>query len=73
MSEEELLTVSEAAARAKCSPETVRQWIKDGKLPNRKTPGGHFRVRVSELDAAIPENGVEPAGIAPVAEGSDGA
>ena len=59
-SAEELLTVTEAAARARCTPDTIRAWIREGRLPNRKTPGGHFRLRPSELEAAMQESTPAP-------------
>jgi excisionase family DNA binding protein len=52
MAEDELLTVAEVAARVKSHPETVRRWLKDGKIQG-VMPGGKrlgWRIRESELD-----------------------
>ena len=52
MAQDELLTVLEVAARLKLNPETVRRWIREGKLPAIKlgpTNAG-WRVRASDLD-----------------------
>jgi len=51
MAEDELLTVAEVAARMKSHPETVRRWLKDGKITG-VMPGGKrlgWRIRESEL------------------------
>lgn len=48
-----MLTVPEAAKRVGRDPETVRRWIRAGKLPSRKIGQQHF---VDEMDiAAISE------------------
>ena len=36
------LTVPEAARRVERNPETVRRWIREGKLPARKLGSQHF-------------------------------
>jgi excisionase family DNA binding protein len=51
MSEERLLTVREVAQRIRSSPETVRRWLRQGKLRGFR-PGGTklgYRVPESEL------------------------
>ena len=51
MSEQRLLTVREVAERLRSSPETVRRWLRQGKLRGFR-PGGTklgYRVPESEL------------------------
>jgi len=48
---DELLTLSEAAARLRLHPETVRRWLNSGQLQGRKlgkTKGG-WRIPASEI------------------------
>ena len=52
MSEQRLLTVREVAERIRSSPETVRRWLRQGKLRGFR-PGGTklgYRVPEAELD-----------------------
>lgn len=42
-----MLTVSEAARRAHCKPETVRRWIRSGRLRSRRVGAQHL---IDELD-----------------------
>jgi len=44
----EYLTIKEAAAIAKVHPQTIRNWIKWGKLKAYK-PGADLRVKESDL------------------------
>ena len=46
-----LLTPREAALRLGISYPAIKQWIYRGKLRAIKTPGGHYRIPESELDA----------------------
>ena len=51
MNEQRLLTVREVAERVRSSPETVRRWLRQGKLRGFR-PGGTklgYRVPESEL------------------------
>jgi len=45
-----MLTVPEAAARAGRAPETIRRWIRSGKLPASKVGTQHV-IDVNDLDA----------------------
>jgi excisionase family DNA binding protein len=45
------LTVPEAARRVGRNPETIRRWIREGKLPARKVGTQHL-IEVRDLDAA---------------------
>src|SRR5215204_6792385 len=47
---DELLTVDEVAERVKVNPETVRRWIKSGRLPAAKPAGGPYRIHSTDLD-----------------------
>ena len=49
---EEVLTVREVAAHLKVHPETVREWLRLGRIKGSR-PGGNktgWRVRISEID-----------------------
>lgn len=49
-----MLTVPEAARRAGRDPETIRRWIRGGKLPSRKVGTQHV-IEERDLDAAMIE------------------
>jgi excisionase family DNA binding protein len=51
----ELLTVQEVAARLKMNPETVRRWLREGKLRGYLLGGdrGGYRVAESDLNAFL--------------------
>jgi len=51
-----MLTVPEAARRAGKNPETIRRWIREGKLPARKIGTQHVIEEV-DLTAAIGDAG----------------
>jgi excisionase family DNA binding protein len=42
-----------AAAHLGISKVTLRRWIKDKRLTPKRTPGGEFRFRLSELDVLL--------------------
>lgn len=48
------LTVPEAARRAGRHPETVRRWIRQGKLRSERIGTRHL-IREEDLDAILPE------------------
>ena len=59
---EELLTVAEVAKRMKVHPETVREWLRTGRMRGYR-PGGSklgWRIRVSEIErflaASMPDD-----------------
>jgi excisionase family DNA binding protein len=57
MTEHRLLTVREVAERLRSSPETVRRWLRQGKLRGFR-PGGTklgYRVAEAELERFIGE------------------
>ena len=48
-----MLTVPEAARRARCNPETVRHWIRSGRLRSRRVGTQHL-IEETDLAAVIP-------------------
>ena len=57
MTEQRLLTVREVAERIRSSPETVRRWLRQGKLRGFR-PGGTklgYRVPEAELERFLAE------------------
>lgn len=53
------LTPIEAGRIADVHPETIRQWIREGRLP-RHMAGREYRVRRDELDAFLAESNHPP-------------
>lgn len=51
-----VITVPEAARRAGRNPETIRRWIRDGKLRSRKV-GTQHTIEEADLDAILAESG----------------
>jgi excisionase family DNA binding protein len=51
---DELLTVKEVAARLKLNPQTVRRWIRSGRLRAIQIAPRRYRIREDDL-AAVPE------------------
>jgi uncharacterized protein len=49
---ERALTVEQAAEYLQLSPYTVRQWLREGKLPGRKI-GRAYRIMESDLEACL--------------------
>jgi excisionase family DNA binding protein len=47
--EDELLTVKEVAARLKVNPQTVRRWIRSGRLPAVHIAARGYRIRERDL------------------------
>jgi len=50
----EWLTMAQAADRLGVSPPTLRRWADQGRIPVRRTLGGHRRVPISELPRIAP-------------------
>lgn len=55
MADEELLTVAEVARRLRLSEETIRRWIRGGKLQAIRIGSDRagFRIRRSEIDQLL--------------------
>ncbi|MEJ2422650.1 MAG: helix-turn-helix domain-containing protein [Acidobacteriota bacterium] len=58
MGAKKVLSTWEAGRYCNVSPYTVRSWIVKGLLPASVTPGGHRRVRRSDLDAFLKSHGM---------------
>jgi len=44
-----LLHTSEVALLYQVSPRTVMDWARSGRIPSVRTPGGHYRYRLSDI------------------------
>lgn len=51
-----LLTPRQASELLGISYPTTKHWILTGKIKTLKTPGGHHRIPMSELDAYLPRS-----------------
>jgi excisionase family DNA binding protein len=58
-SDEERLSIGEAARFAGVSVDTLRRWSNEDRLPSIRTPGGQRRFCVSDLRKLL-ETGGEP-------------
>jgi excisionase family DNA binding protein len=72
MADEELLTVAEVARRLKLHPETVRRWIKTGRLHaiSLGSDRAGWRIRASEVELLL-QGGQRTQPLQPRAEGDD--
>jgi excisionase family DNA binding protein len=50
-----MLTVPEAARKAERDPETIRRWIRSGKLPARKVGTQHV-IEEEDLEAVLAQD-----------------
>ncbi|MCC5696971.1 BldC family transcriptional regulator [Klebsiella pneumoniae] len=53
--QEQLLTPGEVAALFRVDPKTVTRWATAGRIGSIRTPGGHRRIRESEVRALLAE------------------
>lgn len=44
------ISAAEAARRLDVNTSTVTRWIAAGKLPAFRTPGGHWRVKATDVE-----------------------
>ena len=51
-----MITVPEAARRAGKNPETIRRWIREGRLASRKV-GTQHTIEEHDLEAVIADDG----------------
>ena len=51
-----LLTSYQVGALLQVNPSSVNKWVKDGRIPAFRTPGGHRRIRASDLVAFLTEH-----------------
>jgi excisionase family DNA binding protein len=63
-SEEQFLSLEDVASRLQVSDQTVRRWVKAGKLAAYK-PGLEYRIRESDLEEFLAAREVRPKGPAP--------
>lgn len=56
----EWLSLKEAAAMLGVHPATLRAWADAGRIPSRRTAGGHRRFARQELEAWLQAHGAEP-------------
>lgn len=57
---ERYVTTGQAAKLCAVTPDTVLKWVRAGKVPAQRTPGGHHRIPLSAL-AALAQASVSPA------------
>jgi excisionase family DNA binding protein len=54
----ETLTTTEAARLMGFHVNTLKNWVRDNKMPAFKTLGGHYRIRTLDLVRTLRENGI---------------
>ena len=54
-----MLSTGKVAHLLSVRPDTVLKWIKSGRLPAKRTAGGHYRIAQNDVDGLI-ANGAEP-------------
>lgn len=56
-----MLSVLQAAERVGCSDDTIRAWIKSGRLPCRRigVGRGHYRIDPADLERAMQSQGAD--------------
>jgi excisionase family DNA binding protein len=59
MGQDDILTLEEAAARAKVAVKTMREWLRTGKLKGIKA-GRLWRVRAGDLERFFEESAKRP-------------
>ncbi len=65
-----LLTSYQVGALLQVNPSSVNKWIKDGRIPAYRTPGGHRRIRATDLMAfLVAHNMPIPGGLTLAAKG----
>jgi len=52
------LTTTETARLLGFHVNTLKNWVRDGKMPAFKTLGGHYRIRVKDLVQVLRDNGM---------------
>jgi excisionase family DNA binding protein len=54
------LRAAEVAAQLHVSPKTVTRWAKQGRLPHRRTLGGHRRYDPDHIDQLVRAHTYQP-------------
>ena len=60
MLETRIVTTGEAAQLCQVSPRALNNWIRQGKLKAYTTPGGHYRIRLLDLEEFRLRHGMPP-------------
>ncbi|GAA2022288.1 helix-turn-helix domain-containing protein [Pseudokineococcus marinus] len=60
-SQNDLLSVSQAAALVGVSLDTIRRWDNDGRIQSVRTPTGHRRFRRGDVEALLQPSPAAPA------------
>jgi excisionase family DNA binding protein len=60
-----VFTVNQVSELLQVSPQTIVNWIEAGKLEAYKTPGGHRRIKKSDLEAFVNEHHMPVFGLPP--------
>ncbi len=61
MHKEQWLTVNQIAERLQVHPETVRRWLRDGRLQGRNFGGkSGYRVREEDLEEFLAQEPADP-------------
>lgn len=53
---ESLLTSYQVGSLLQVNPSSVNKWVKDGRIPAFRTPGGHRRIRAADLVLFLQEH-----------------
>ena len=53
---ESLLTSYQVGSLLQVNPSSVNKWVKDGRIPAFRTPGGHRRIRAADLVSFLQEH-----------------
>ncbi len=51
-----LLTSYQVGALLQVNPSSINKWVKDGRIPAFRTPGGHRRIRAADLVAFLAQH-----------------
>ncbi|HOX28464.1 MAG TPA: helix-turn-helix domain-containing protein [bacterium] len=54
----ETLTTTDVAKLLGLHANTLKNWVREGKLPSFRTLGGHYRIRINELVNSLKEHGI---------------
>ena len=60
MSSGELLTTGRAAQLCCASQRALNNWIREGRVKAYRTPGGHYRIRLLDLEQFLGQHGKPP-------------
>ena len=60
--QDDWLTLGQAASYLGVAQSTMRKWTDSGRVTTFKTPGGHRRYRLSDLDEFLDQSGRAPSG-----------